>query len=176
MAVELLDKVLCSRIDGADVFGRIVEVEAYDQDDPASHTFRGPTPRNAAMFGPGGHLYVYVSYGMHFCANVVTGTTGNGSAVLLRAAVPMDGVDVMRGRRGPVRDRDLANGPGKLCQAFGIDLAHYGADLTKRGSVVAVLDDGTSPPDDPLVGPRIGLTKGVDTPWRFRTRPPGART
>ena len=148
--------------------GRIVEVEAYDESDPASHTFRGPTPRNAAMFGPGGHLYVYFSYGMHHCANVVTGPAGHGSAVLLRAVVPLEGVDVLRARRGGVRDRDLVNGPGKLCQAFAIDAMQYGTDLTAAASAVTVLDDGTPPPHSPRVGPRIGLTKALDTPWRFR--------
>ncbi len=148
--------------------GRIVEVEAYDENDPASHTFRGPTPRNAAMFGPGGHLYVYVSYGVHHCANVVTGPEGFGSAVLLRAVTPLDGIGAMRARRGQVRDLDLANGPGKLCQAFAIDASHYGTDLTAAQSAVVILDDGTPPPNAALVGPRIGLTKAVDTPWRFR--------
>ena len=148
--------------------GRIVEVEAYDESDPASHTFRGPTPRNAAMFGPGGHLYVYFSYGMHHCANVVTGPVGHGSAVLLRAVTPLERIDLMRARRGNVRDRDLGNGPGKLCQAFAIDASHYGADLTSKSSAVTILDDGTPPPGEPRVGPRIGLTRAVDTPWRFR--------
>ena len=113
--------------------GRIVEVEAYRPDDPASHSFRGRTPRNAVMFGPAGHLYVYFTYGMHYCANVVTGAIGDGQAVLLRA------VDAVGGHRRDARpahgraDRSLADGPGKLCQAFGIDLRHDGLDLCAAG-------------------------------------------
>src|SRR4051812_45110066 len=104
--------------------GRIVEVEAYMSTDPASHTFRGRTNRNAVMFGPAGHMYVYFTYGMHHCANVVTGPVGNGQGVLVRAVEPVDGIDVMIERRG--RRSHVADGPGKLCQAFGIDLGANG--------------------------------------------------
>lgn len=147
--------------------GRIVEVEAYREDDPASHSFRGPTPRNAVMFGPAGHLYVYFTYGMHWCANVVTGADGEGSAVLLRAVAPIAGVDLMRERR---RGRaGIADGPAKLCQAFAIGPAHNGVDLCDDAAHgVRLLDDGTPPPRRPVVGPRIGISRGVDTPWRFR--------
>ena len=150
--------------------GRIVEVEAYREDDPASHSFRGLTPRTQVMFGPAGHLYVYFTYGMHWCANVVTGADGEGSAVLLRAVVPVDGVDLMRERRNG--RPGLADGPAKLCQAFAIGPGHNGADLlTTAPGAVRLLDDGTPPPRRPLVGPRIGITKAVDTPWRFRVTP-----
>ncbi len=117
------------------------------------------------MFGPGGHLYVYRSYGIHWCANVVTGAEGDGQAVLVRAIDPVDGAEVMLRRRGRL---PLADGPGKLCQALGIDGSHDGVDLTDRRAAVTILDDGTPPPADPIVGPRIGITKAVDMPWRFR--------
>jgi DNA-3-methyladenine glycosylase len=148
--------------------GRIVEVEAYRQDDPASHTFRGRTERNAVMFGPAGHLYVYFTYGMHFCANIVTGPIGTGAAVLIRAVEPVAGIEVMRIRRHgrPA----LADGPAKFCQAFDIDGRSNGADLL-RGGGIGLFDDGVAPPVDPLVGPRIGISKAVDVPWRWRVPP-----
>ena len=145
--------------------GRIIEVEAYRADDPASHSFRGRTPRNAAMFGGPGTLYVYFTYGMHWCANVVTGAAGEGAAVLLRALQPVDGIDVMRDRRGG-RD-DIADGPAKLCQALAIGPEHNGSDLLGVGPV-RLVDDGVAPPVAALVGPRIGITKATDRPWRFR--------
>ena len=145
--------------------GRIVEVEAYREDDPASHSYRGRTPRTAVMFGPAGHLYVYFTYGMHYCANIVTGADGHGAAVLLRAVTPIDGIDVMLDRRNG--RRDLADGPAKLCQAFGIGPAHNGADLCTAADI-GLYDDGTPPPEHPIVGPRIGISKAVDLPWRFR--------
>jgi DNA-3-methyladenine glycosylase len=145
--------------------GRIVEVEAYREDDPASHSARGLTPRNRAMFGPPGHLYVYFTYGMHHCANVVTGPDGAGSAVLLRAVDPIAGAEVMRERRnGRIA---LADGPAKLCQAFAIGPEHNGVDLCSGGGP-RLFDDGTPPPAAPLVGPRVGISKAVDTPWRWR--------
>lgn len=150
------------------VSGRIVETEAYMRSDPASHSFNGPTTRNAVMFGPPGRLYVYLSYGIHCCANVVTGAEGDGQAVLLRAVAPVEGLDVMRSRRRGRPDRDLANGPGKLCEALGITLADDGAPLTDPSSPIRILDDATPPPER-IVGPRIGITRAVDTPWRFRS-------
>jgi DNA-3-methyladenine glycosylase len=148
--------------------GRIVEVEAYREDDPASHSFRGPTPRTAVMFGPAGHLYVYFTYGMHYCANIVTGLDGAGAAVLLRAVRPLDGLDVMSERRHG--RRPLSDGPAKLCQAFGIGPEHNGADVC-AGDGIGLFDDGTPPPADPLVGPRIGITKAIEVAWRWRTPP-----
>ena len=153
--------------------GRIVEVEAYREDDPASHSFRGRTPRTEVMFGRAGHLYVYFTYGMHYCANVVTGAVGEGAAVLLRAVVPIEGIDVMRERRGG--RRHLADGPAKLCQAFAIGPDHDGVDVC-RGADIGLFDDGTPPPDAPLVGPRVGISKAVDVPWRWRVPPASART
>lgn len=166
VAPDLLGKVLCAVVDGEVCSGRIIEVEAYMPDDPASHTYNGRTARNATMFGPPGHLYVYLSYGMHQCANVVTGDEGNGQAVLIRSIAPLAGVDVMRRRRGDRPDRVLADGPGKLCQALGIDARHDGIDL--RTGSVCILDDGTARPAAPIVGPRVGITKAAETPWRFR--------
>jgi DNA-3-methyladenine glycosylase len=153
------------------VVARIVETEAYRSDDPASHSHRGRTKRNAVMFGPAGRLYVYLSYGLHVCANVVTGGSDDGQAVLLRAGVIVDGAHIARSRRPGRPDRQLADGPGKLCQALDIRLTDDGIDLTNPGSPIRIGDDGTPPPDVPLVGPRVGISKGVDTPWRFRVPP-----
>jgi DNA-3-methyladenine glycosylase len=149
------------------VSGRITEVEAYRRDDPASHSFRGPTPRNASMFAAPGTLYVYVSYGIHHCANIVTGDPADGQAVLLRAVEIIDGGDVVASRRGYRPQREWANGPGKVCQAFGIDLAFDGLDLVadERMSIIA----GAVEPD-PVVTTRIGITVGVDRPWRWVAR------
>ena len=164
VAPELLNKVLVA----GPCAGRIVEVEAYRSDDPASHSFRGRTARNATMFEPGGLLYVYFTYGMHFCANVVTGGAGAGQAVLLRAVVPTAGVETMRARRGGRPDGRLADGPGKLCQAFGIDRDDDGADLV-TGDRVTILDDGTPVPSARTT-PRIGIRVAVDHPWRWLAR------
>ena len=161
VAPDLLDKVLVV----GECAGRIVEVEAYRADDPASHSFRGRTTRNATMFGPGGLLYVYFTYGMHYCANVVTGTEHDGQAVLLRAVTPCRGIETMRARRGG--HRSLADGPGKLCQAFGIDRTYDGTDLCTSPDVL-ILDDGTPPPADPLVSGRVGIRHAVAHPWRWR--------
>jgi DNA-3-methyladenine glycosylase len=160
--------VLVVERDGVVASGRIIETEAYTADDPASHSFRGRTERNAVMFGAAGHLYVYRSYGIHWCANVVTGGDGDGQAVLLRAVTPVDGLAAMRTRRPGRPDRELVNGPGKLCAALGIVGLDDGVDLTATGSPIRIVDDGIAPPDDPLIGPRIGISKAVDTPWRWR--------
>jgi DNA-3-methyladenine glycosylase len=153
---------------------RIVEVEAYaGSDDPGSHAYRGPRPRNMTMFGPPGHLYVYRSYGIHWCANVVCGDEGWATAVLLRGATPLHGMDAMYAARpGIVRDKDLAGGPGRLCQALGIDGTFDGTDIVKGSDGVRLLDDGTPPPDDPGVSTRIGLSagKGDESLWRYYVR------
>ena len=161
VAPQLLNKLLVHR----DCVGRIIEVEAYSEDDPASHTFRGRTDRNAVMFGPPGHLYVYFTYGMHHCANVVTGPQGAGAAVLLRAVEPLEGIDTMLERRQG--RRQIADGPAKLCQAFAIGPEHNGADLC-RGDGPGLFDDGVPPPIDPVVGPRVGISKAVEVAWRWR--------
>ena len=148
---------------------RIVEVEAYQgADDPASHAHRGASRRNASMFGPAGHLYVYRSYGLHWCANVVTGDAGSPGAVLLRAGEPVAGLEAMRADRPrAARDRDLANGPGKLCAALGITGEDDGVDLLAPSSRVQLLRDGVPPPSTPVVGPRVGISRAVHLPWRF---------
>ena len=130
VAPDLLGHVLVRALpDGMRAAARIVEVEAYEPHDPASHAFRGMTPRNAAMFGPPGHLYVYFTYGMHFCMNAVTGRVGEGAAVLLRAGEPLEGVDGMRTRRGRDRSLELCSGPGRFTQAMGIARSDDGVDL-----------------------------------------------
>jgi DNA-3-methyladenine glycosylase len=131
--------------------GLIVEVEAYHQSDPAAHSYGGPTARNAVMFGPPGYVYVYRSYGIHWCVNFVCEPKGSASAVLLRAIEPTVGLPAMRRRRGVKDERLLCSGPGRLCEAFGITIADYGP----TGVV------------DVITGPRIGLTKAVDLPWRY---------
>jgi len=163
VAPELLNKVL----ELGPCRGRIVEVEAYAGPlDPASHAYRGRTPRNGVMFGPPGHLYVYFSYGLHQCANAVTGDVGEGQAVLLRAVEPIAGLEEMWARRVRARRAiDLGNGPGKLTEALGIGQVHDGADLV-RGPV-RILDDGTEPPAVPGVSVRVGISRAVDRPWRW---------
>jgi DNA-3-methyladenine glycosylase len=146
---------------------RISEVEAYaGERDPASHAFRGRTARNAVMFGPPGHLYVYFSYGMHHACNVVCGPDGTASGALVRAGEVVEGREVARRRRGErVRDRDLARGPGRLAQALGLTLADRGADLFGAGPVRLVLD--AYPVTTVSCGPRVGVSVEADRPWRF---------
>ena len=148
-------------VDG--VGGPIVEVEAYDQKDPASHAFRGRTARNAVMFGPPGHAYVYRSYGIHWCINFVCDEPGRAEAVLIRALEPEHGIEEMRARRGVIAERALCSGPGKLCQALGITRAHDGLpldeppfELVERAATPAV-----------VTGPRIGITRAVEHTWRY---------
>ncbi|MGQ0824937.1 MAG: DNA-3-methyladenine glycosylase [Actinomycetota bacterium] len=169
VAPELLNKLLVA--DG--VSARLVEVEAYrGRDDPGSHSYRGRTPRNATMFATPGLLYVYFSYGMHWCANAVCGPGAAPHAVLLRAAAPVSGVEVMRARRAKARrDVDLCRGPGALGQAFGFDRALDGADLT-RGPV-RIVDDGTPPPVAPAVSRRVGLGVGKGDELAYRFSLPG---
>lgn len=151
-------------VDG--VGGRIVEVEAYDQRDPASHTHSGPTVRNAAMFGPPGHVYVYRSYGLHWCMNLVCREAGHGAGVLLRALEPTHGLDAMRARRGLQDVRLLCAGPGRLAQALGVDHSWNGRAV--QTPTFALLRAGS--PAEVVAGPRIGISKAVETPWRFGER------
>jgi DNA-3-methyladenine glycosylase len=155
--------------DGTRLVARIVECEAYREDDPASHSHRGRTARNAVMFGPPGHLYVYFTYGMHFCMNVVTEGPGVGSAVLLRAAEPLRGLDRMARARGVHDPRALCSGPARLTQALGVDRSADGTDLTRAGTlwVAAGLPVDQA---DVWVGPRVGIRVATDRPWRFLVR------
>ena len=143
------------------VGGRIVETEAYHFEDPASHSFSGPTARNAVMFGPPGVIYVYRSYGIHWCMNLVCGPVP-GSAVLIRALEPTEGVDLMIARRGLEDPRLLCSGPGRLCEALGVTREHNGLRIDQPPFALA-----PGPAADVVVGPRIGITKAVDVPWRF---------
>jgi DNA-3-methyladenine glycosylase len=149
--------------------GRIVEVEAYREDDPASHSFGGPRGRNLVMFGPPGRLYVYFTYGMHFCMNVVTGGEGEGSAVLLRALEPLRGLAAMARRRGTDEPRLLCSGPARLTQAYGIDRSWDGLPLTRAKGLW--IGAGTPITDEAVaVGPRIGIRRAREEPWRFSIR------
>ena len=169
MARALIGKLLVQS-DGR--VARLVEVEAYmGMDDPGSHAFRGPTPRAAIMFGPPGRLYVYFSYGVHWCANVVCGPEGSASAVLLRAAQPLRGIPAMRqarwhGQREPA-ERDLCRGPGRLCEAFGITGPDNGLNLTAPGGRLWLGDDGAGPGGKVVATLRVGLSRGAASPWRF---------
>ena len=159
VAPELIGATLL--FDG--VGGVIVEVEAYDQEDPASHGFRGPTPRTEVMFGPPGHAYVYRSYGIHWCLNVVCDVEGRAEAALIRALQPTRGLDTMRARRGLDAERALCSGPGKLCQALAITGEHDGCALD---APPFELHARTEEPAI-AVGPRIGITRAAELPWRY---------
>jgi DNA-3-methyladenine glycosylase len=148
-------------VDGAG--GRVVEVEAYDQEDPASHGYRGRTARNEAMFGPAGHAYVYRSYGVHWCLNLVCGEEGIAEAVLVRALEPTAGLDEQRRRRGVGDIRALCSGPGKLCQALGITREHDGLPLDAPPFLLEPRDDAP----EIVTGPRIGITRATELSWRY---------
>lgn len=150
-------------VDG--VGGIIVETEAYDGEDPASHSFKGPSERNAAMFGPPGCVYVYRSYGIHWCLNFVCREAGHGAGVLLRALEPTDGLDRMRERRGLDDVRLLCAGPGRVGQALGIDRSFDGLRLD--GLPFALLAPQRAAGVAVVAGPRVGISKAVDQPWRF---------
>ena len=151
-------------VDG--IGGRIVETEAYDREDPASHSYSGPTERNGVMFGPPGRVYVYRSYGIHWCLNFVCREEGHGAGVLIRAIEPLRGLDVMRERRGLADERDerlLCAGPGRLAQAMGITRDFNGLRLDRSPFELLAREK----PVSVLAGPRIGISKAVDLPWRF---------
>ena len=159
VAPELIGATLS--VDG--VGGVIVEVEAYDQDDPASHGFRGPTARTTSMFGPPGHAYVYRSYGIHWCLNLVCAPEGRAEAALVRALEPTRGLEAMRERRGLDAARALCSGPGKLCQALGITHAYDGLALDEPPFELVARESEPKL----AVGPRIGITRAVELPWRY---------
>jgi DNA-3-methyladenine glycosylase len=159
VAPELIGATLL--VDG--VGGTIVEVEAYDQDDPASHGFRGRTARTASMFGSAGHAYVYRSYGIHWCLNLVCAEEDRAEAALVRALEPTSGVDAMRERRGLDAARALCSGPGRLCQALGITRVHDGLALDEPPFELLAREAEASL----AIGPRIGITRAVEQPWRY---------
>ncbi len=172
-ALEVAPLLLNKLVVRGERVGRIVEVEAYrGEEDPASHAFRGMTPRNTVMFGPPGRLYVYFTYGMHWCSNVVCGQDGLARAVLLRAVEPIEGVEQMKSARidsgGVVRNlRELARGPARLCQAFSIDGSDNGADIVSGDRGIVIVDDGVAPPKNPGISGRVGIRDAADYPWRF---------
>jgi len=143
--------------------GTIVEVEAYHHTDPAAHSFNGRTGRNAVMFGPPGYAYVYRSYGIHWCLNFVCEPDGSASAVLIRALEPTHGLAAMRRRRGLTEERLLCSGPGRLCEALGVTDKHYGLALDQPPFAIFARPGDV----EVAVGPRIGITKAVDHPWRY---------
>jgi DNA-3-methyladenine glycosylase len=169
VARELLGALVVSREGGALTSARIVETEAYlGYRDPASHGYlHRRNQRNAALFGPPGSWYVYLSYGIHWCANLVCEAAGTASAVLLRALEPVENIETMRRRRGRMDDRALCSGPGKLCQALGIDRSFDGVDLLDGAGPARLLDDGTPAPPAPAVSTRVGISVGRDALWRF---------
>jgi DNA-3-methyladenine glycosylase len=151
-------------VDG--VGGVIVEVEAYDQEDPASHGYRGPTPRTTSMFGPPGHAYVYRSYGIHWCLNFVCDVEERAEATLIRALQPTHGLDAMRARRRVEAERALCSGPGKLCQALGISGAHDGAPLDEPPFELLARDEAP----EIVTAPRVGITRATELSWRYGLR------
>ncbi|MFI5251051.1 MAG: DNA-3-methyladenine glycosylase [Bacteroidota bacterium] len=170
VAKDLLGRYIVRKARGITLIGKIVEVEAYlGEKDPASHTYRGRTKRNEVMFKEGGHLYVYFTYGMHFCANIVTEEEGIGHAVLLRALEPVQGIEIMRKNRGfeesDKNDKNLTNGPAKLCQALGIARAQNGVDLI--GDTIILAEGIQTKSSQILSSTRIGINEGKDKKWRF---------
>jgi DNA-3-methyladenine glycosylase len=167
VARNLLGKFFIRKIDDKYLVGKIVEAEAYHEvGDPSCHAHRGKTARNAVMFGPPGHLYVYFTYGMHYCMNVVTEVEGVAAAVLIRAIEPLAGIDVMQKNRGEkIPEKNLCNGPAKLCQAFGITKLQNGHSLQSKD--IYISNGETILDADIAFTTRIGISKGIDLPWRF---------
>lgn len=164
VARRLLGCILEREIDGETVRVKIVETEAYDQTDAASHSYRGRTPRTDIMFGPAGRLYVYFTYGMHYCCNVVVGADGYGAAVLIRAVEPLEGEDILRKRRNKA-GVEITNGPAKLCQALGIDKKMNGHDLSR--SPLLLIMEPALPSKTIITSVRIGIRHEKERPWRF---------
>lgn len=165
VAIDLLGKVLIYKPNRKKLSGRLVEVEAYiGENDPGCHAYRGKTPRNSIMYGPPGYLYVYFTYGNHYLLNLVTEKEGFPAAVLLRAMEPLDGIPIMLRNRGVHDIENIASGPGKLAKALSITTKQYGLDVT--GDIFYLVDDGFKPADI-WCSPRIGLTNGGESHWRF---------
>ncbi len=167
-ARRLLGCILERTLDGRTIHLRIVETEAYDETDAASHSYKGKTPRTEIMFGPAGYLYVYFTYGMHYCANVVVGETGYGAAVLIRAVEALDNENILEAHRGGKQGTELTNGPAKLCQALAIDKAMNGHNLDE--APLRLLMQPALSKDTIVVTERIGISQAKDVPWRFYIR------
>jgi DNA-3-methyladenine glycosylase len=168
VAPRLLGSLLKRQIGGREIICRIVETEAYDQSDAASHSYQGVTPRTEVMFGEAGRLYVYFTYGMHYCCNVVTGPAGHGSAILIRAVEPVNGAEVLARNRPGQQGVQLTNGPAKLCQALGITTAMNGHNLRAAPLVLELAEPIAQ--SDIVQTTRVGITKAIDQPWRFYLR------
>lgn len=170
VAKALIGMLLVHRAEDGRAGGIIVETEAYREDDPASHSFRGKTARNAPMFGPPGHAYVYFTYGMHWCFNVVSGEEGTGEGILIRAIEPTSGLSHMKRRRGTDVVRDLARGPGRLAQALAIGPKNFGQDLVRGTIGIYRMPERIRRPYRRIEATsRIGISKGVEKAWRFST-------
>lgn len=165
VAPRLLGCEVVREINGQKLIGRIVETEAYDQTDAASHSYRGQTPRTEVMFGRAGHLYVYFTYGMHYCSNIVCGPAGHGSAVLIRAVEPLEGIEVMAQNRHGTAEHNLTNGPAKFCQAFAIDKPWNGHDL--RQPPLKLIAKPALNQSQIVQTTRIGISEARENPWRW---------
>lgn len=165
VAQRLIGCYVIRELQGKRLVGKIVETEAYDQSDAASHSYKGNTPRTSVMFGPAGHLYVYFTYGMHYCMNVVTGTVGHGSGVLIRALEPIEGLEIMSQHRHDLTGKQLTNGPAKLCQALAVDKRFNGHDL--RSAPLRLKLQPPVPRTAIVQTTRVGISSAKDVPWRF---------
>jgi DNA-3-methyladenine glycosylase len=163
----LLGCVISRKTPEGEISLKIVETEAYHQDDPASHSYRGLTKRTAPMFEEGGRIYVYFTYGMHYCINIVVGQKGVGEAVLLRAAEPVSGIEIMQKNRGITDIHKLANGPGKLTQALGIKDTNMSGEILNKSSIFLQQSEEEIKAEDIIASPRIGIKKATENPWRF---------
>ncbi len=171
VAPRLLGCLLVRELDGQQLVCRMVETEAYHQTDAASHSYKGRTPRTEVMFGPAGHLYVYFTYGMHYCMNIVTGEVGEGSAVLIRAVEPLAGQELMSLNRHGLTGTQLTNGPAKVCQALAIDKTWNGHDMHKAPLILQV--QPAIDPQNIVVTTRVGISRDVHRAWRFYIRGSG---
>lgn len=167
LASSLLGCQLTHRLPDGETSGIIVETEAYSQEDAASHSCKGETARTKIMFGPGGYAYIYFTYGMHYCFNVVSGPAGHGEAVLIRALEPVEGIKRMKVRRGKEDVKQLCSGPAKLVQAMGITKEDYGKPLFEGDLVIKKSSKEGNLRNSIVAGPRIGISKAIETPWRF---------
>ena len=168
VAPRLLGCLLVRELDGQRLVGRIVEVEAYDQTDAASHSYKGQTARTQIMFGPAGHLYVYFTYGMHYCMNIVCGPEGHGAAVLIRAIEPLEGEIAMVHNRGGRSGVEVSNGPAKVCQALAIDTNWNGHNVDNEP--LCLVQQPALETAEIIQTTRIGISRAVDVPWRFYIR------